>query len=301
MGYCQPRLKLFLGFMDLVEVFRLVFGMRNFLLSLITLCAAAPAMAEAPVCDLLSASRGQTVQSYVPRAMACLEAPNPGLWYDDALERDMFDRVNAERVALGLAPLELRIELLAPARIHSFDMGQEGFFAHRGVDGRTAFRRISALDRTLVQTETRENLAALTGFLGETDVASMLHNLLMESEEHRANILAPTLTHMSIGVVRAEKGVWVTQLFVRQDGTLAEPLALTHRADEAIAIEAALSGRRQLDDTFLLSARGQKYSPSATELAPVGDLQLMVVGVRMTEEQVRHTMTLNGPAVSIIR
>lgn len=273
--------------------------MRILLSSLISLFVLVPAMAETPVCELQSANRGQSVQSYVPSVLACLENPTRGFNYDRALEQEMFNRVNAERAARGLKPLVWRAELMAPARVHSFDMGQEGFFAHRGVDGRSAFQRISALDRTLLQSETRENLAALNGFIGNTDVASTLHTLLMESEAHRGNILAPTLTHMAIGVVRSEKGVWVTQIFVRQDGMLANPALLTRSPVEAIAIEVELTGR-ELHETFLLGDRLDRHTPSVGTPAPIGDLQLMVVGAWRTNQQVRRTMTLNGPIVSIV-
>jgi len=272
---------------------------RSLILASVAMFAAAPAFAEAPTCDAQSSARGEAVQHYVPKAMACLERPNAGYWYDDAIEQDMLDRVNAERAALGLSQLALRIELRAPARVHSFDMAQEGFFAHRRTDGRSAFQRISALDRTLVQSEARENLAAITGDMDYATAGQVLHNLLMDSDGHRTNILAPNVTHMAIGVARTQQGAWVTQVFVRQDGTLDQPLALTRRAGEPLAIGAQLSGR-DFAQAVLQGTRGREYTPSAAALAPVGDLQLLVVGTQKVDELTYRSIKLNGPSVSVV-
>ena len=189
----------------------------------VTILAALPAIAE---CQLRSVWRGANVASYLPHAHACLENPGADIWFDSAVEEEMLGRINEERTNAGLPPLELRTELIAPARLHSFDMAQEDFFDHEGPDGRVAGHRISALDRTLIFSEVRENIARLGGDLDYTSTGWLLHRSLITSEGHRENILSPNVTHVAIGVSRRAKGAWVTQIFVRVEGAL--DLSLIH-------------------------------------------------------------------------
>lgn len=273
--------------------------MRLLLPILLTGIFLSPAAAQPSQCDTLSSARGADVQSYVPRAMACIEAPRAGFWYDDAVEQDMLALANAARAEAGLAPLSLRTELRAPARLHSFDMAQEGFFAHIGPDGRTPFQRIAALDRTLVQSETRENLASATGGLDDSQIGALLHNLLMDSPAHKENILAPNVTHMAVGLVRTRNGAWVTQLFVRQDGTLDTPLKISHRLGEPLAFDANLTGR-ELAGAAFLGPRGREYTSFTGADVPSGDLQLLVIGERWIDDRTRKNIKLNGPSISLV-
>ncbi|MEO9971637.1 MAG: CAP domain-containing protein [Hyphomonadaceae bacterium] len=255
--------------------------------------------ASSATCDTHSTARGEHVHDYAPRAMACVEAPTAGYWYDAVTESEMFDLVNAERRARGLTQLSYRAELLAPARVHSFDMAQDGFFAHRGADGRSPFERISALDRTLVQSEARENLASVSGQVEDTKVAALLHDLLMNSEGHRANILAPNLTHMAMGFVRTAQGAWVTQVFVRQDGVLDEPLGYAHTLGDRLALGAQLEDREFRSAVFQ-GKRGQEYTSFQSGDIPTGDLQLLVIGTQQVDAYTTRTVKLNGPSMSII-
>jgi len=274
--------------------------MRFIVPAFLAVFAAIPAAAQTPKCDARSEWRGAEVQYYVPKAMACVQAPRPGFWYDEAIEQDMLARANAARAEAGLDPLLQRTELRAPARVHSFDMAQEGFFAHIGADGRTPYQRISALDRTLVQSETRENLASVTGDLDYTQVGSLLHTLLMDSPNHKDNILAPNVTHMAIGLVRTEKGAWVTQLFVRQDGTLTAPLKIAHKIGDPLALAADLSDR-ELAGAAFLGPRGREYISFEGDDVPSGDLQLLVIGERRIDDLTRQSIKLNGPTLSLVR
>lgn len=140
------------------------------------------------------------------------------------MEAEILERINSAREVAGVPLLEMRQALLSPARLHSLDMAQDDFFAHEGQDKRVAADRVAALDRTLIASEIRENIARITGDLNYADSGSLLHSLLINSEGHRKNILSPTVTHVAIGVVRMEKGAWVTQVFANVEGELAAPL-----------------------------------------------------------------------------
>lgn len=204
--------------------------MRALILVLAGLLMAAPALA----CNMSIQSRPGLVAPYVEAARACLAAPSVGFSFDAELEAGFLRLVNEERAAHGLKPLSLRSELEAPARFHSLDMAVNGFFGHVGPDGREPDARIASLDRRAFADFSAENVATLSrtgGTLGAKFALKRLHENLMESPGHRKNILHPKATHAAFGVVRTRNGVWVTQLFLRVTGTLAEeaPLHLPER------------------------------------------------------------------------
>ena len=248
-------------------------------------------------CDFRSAWRGMNVVDYVPKARACLDNPGADIWFDADVEAEILARVNEERQSRGLTPLRVRPELLGAARIHSFDMAQEGFFAHEGQDGRVTAKRVGALDRTLVLSEVRENIARFGGDLDYSDIGHLLHRSLMNSPGHRENILAPNVTHIAIGLSRREKGAWVTQVFVRVEGTLDEPLSTAFSSGDARSIVAQLK-----DWTF----GGVSFrDPAGGELA-LGDqikdfrhdLSLVVLGRKRLDERRTATIKLSGPHIS---
>lgn len=188
--------------------------------------------AQAFACDPRSAGRPAEVAVYVERAEACLAAPPEDFLFDAGLEIGFLNLVNAERRAAGLAPVELRTGLRGAARFHSLDMAVNGFFGHEGPDGRTGDDRIAALDRTALADFSAENVATVSKSSGRMDpdfALRRLHENLMDSPGHRANILHPKATHVAFGVVRTRSSVWVTQVFLRLSGTLPEaaPLRLT--------------------------------------------------------------------------
>lgn len=187
-------------------------------------------MAEA--CDLRFQSRPAEIAAYAGRANACLAAPPEGFTFDSAMEADFLQLVNAERRAEGLPALTLRPEMRGAARFHSLDMAVNSFFGHESPDGRYSDDRIAALDRTALADFSAENLATVSKSAGRMDpgfALERLHENLMNSPGHRANILHPKATHVAFGVVRTRGGVWVTQVFLRLSGTLPEaaPLRLS--------------------------------------------------------------------------
>lgn len=199
--------------------------MRALILLLCSVLAAFPALA----CDLSLKARPAQVAGYVETARACLAAPPVGFAFDSDLEADFLKLVNAERAAYGLNPVAARADLAAPARFHSLDMAVNGFFGHAGPDGRVPDARIASLDRRVFADFSAENVATLSregGTLGAKFALKRLHENLMNSPGHRENILHPKATHAAFGVVRTKNGVWVTQLFLRVSGTLAEEAPL---------------------------------------------------------------------------
>ena len=125
---------------------------------------------------------------------------------EQAMARDIFDRVNAERAERGLAPVEWSDELAAVARGWSQAMADRGVLEHQD-------------PRELLE---REELTGFRGvgeniFTGSGPVTSgRIHAGWMRSDDHRGNVVNPGWNRLGVGVVCAADGsVWATQQFGR--------------------------------------------------------------------------------------
>jgi ribosomal protein L24E len=121
----------------------------------------------------------------------------------DGVARDLFGRLNSERAARGLPPLQWDGALAGYAKAWSRDMASNGFrhsaIVHLLDDGRLSY--------------VGENIAWARG-AGVT--SSTLHTMWMQSQGHRDNMLSPTYNAVGIGVFCAADGtVWATQDFGR--------------------------------------------------------------------------------------
>ena len=251
-------------------------------------------------CELRSEWRGSALIHYVPKVKDCLDTPRSEIWFDGAVEARVLELINQARVRQELPPLQLRPGLLAPARIHSFDMAQEGFFDHKGPDGRKVSDRTHALDRTLIQSEIRENIAFVGGDVNYDNIAQILHDQLMGSDGHRANILAPNVTHVGIGLARKKKGAWITQVFVRQQGQFAEDVPLTLPLDPASLPEVSLREWEFAGIEF--SGRsGDPLTASSPTGAFLGDAMVFVTGSKTVDEFRKSIIKLRGPLIYIDR
>ena len=230
--------------------------LRTLTLMSLGLACAMPGLA----CNMELEARSDIVAEYVENGQACLIDPPGQLRFDSVMERSFLQRINAERERRGLTTLKLRTELQPAARFHSLDMARNGFFKHESPDGRFAGQRIAGFDRTLLAQSTAENIAQfgpavcrdqnerkvscfdVPGFElpSRAYVVDDLHEKLMNSDGHRANILAPESTHVSIGVARSDTAFYVTQVFANQVGELDAPLALTLRPTGRLRVQPSL-------------------------------------------------------------
>ncbi len=120
----------------------------------------------------------------------------------DPLELHMLSLINEERDARGLNPLELETNLNMSAEEHSQWMLDTNVFSHTGAGGSSATDRIEAeLDLT-GSWRTAENIAiqSIRGEPGLLDDVENLHESLMNSPGHRANILNPDLEYIGLGI-----------------------------------------------------------------------------------------------------
>lgn len=118
-------------------------------------------------------------------------------------EKQLIDLINQERTARGLKPLQIDMTLVQLAKEKSHEMASTGEVAHYA---RSKFHSI--LDAAGVQYKLAgENLAKAASL-------TRVHNGLMDSSGHRANILSSAYTHVGVGIVKYGTMYYATEIFV---------------------------------------------------------------------------------------
>lgn len=120
-------------------------------------------------------------------------------------ERLMLDLVNQERTKAGLQPFTVDSKLVELARMKSQDMYQKNYFSH------TSPTYGSALDMEKKAGVSYRVMGAEN--IAKAATTHRAHELFMNSEGHRANIMNSMHTIIGIGIVKTPNGVVVTQLF----------------------------------------------------------------------------------------
>lgn len=121
-------------------------------------------------------------------------------------EQEVFDLINAKRVANGLTTLKIDDELQNVARIKAQDMVDNNYFSHTSPTYGSPFDMIKSFGITYKTAG--ENIA------GNSSNNSAV-NAWMNSEGHRANILNSSLNYTGIGVVSSTKyGKIYVQMFI---------------------------------------------------------------------------------------
>ncbi|MGY1723563.1 CAP domain-containing protein [Blastococcus sp. SYSU DS0533] len=125
------------------------------------------------------------------------------------MARAVFDRVNDERAARDLAPLEWDESLAGVARDWSEQMAADGRLRHQDV------RALLGRDELSGFTGLGENIFTASGPVP----AGAAHVGWMRSDDHRVNVLNPGWNRIGIGFHCAPDGsVWATQEFGRTTG-----------------------------------------------------------------------------------
>ncbi len=140
------------------------------------------------------------------------------------VEREMLALINQERTSRGLDPLQLERQLNESSEDHSAWMLNTDRFSHTGSGGSSATQRMQSAGFDLEGSwRTGENIAwqSERGALGISDDVAQLHQNLMNSPGHRANILNPDFKYIGIGVETGDMqgfdAVMVTQNFATTD------------------------------------------------------------------------------------
>ncbi|SLN20771.1 Cysteine-rich secretory protein family protein [Falsiruegeria litorea R37] len=134
----------------------------------------------------------------------------------------MLDLINEERTSRGLDPVQLELRLNDASEDHSSWMLQQDVFSHTGENGSSAGDRMEDAGFEFSGDWTwSENIAwqSERGAPGLADDVEDLHDGLMNSAGHRANILDPDVTVVGIGIETGDyqgyDAVMVTQNFAR--------------------------------------------------------------------------------------
>lgn len=145
----------------------------------------------------------------------------------NSLERQMLELINNERTKRGLDPVKLELRLNDAAEDHSEWMLKADKFSHTGVGGSNPGDRMKDANFDFSGKWTwGENVAwqSERGSSGLSDDVVNLHNALMNSSGHRANILNPKFEYVGIGIERGDYKGWdavmVTQNFAATDGAV---------------------------------------------------------------------------------
>ena len=134
-----------------------------------------------------------------------LHTPVENLTDDRIAEQAMLLLVNHERSSRGLLALAWNEQLAQVARLQSRDMWRRQYFAHINPDGADPFARLHQANINYLVAG--ENLALAPN-------TTIAHKGLMDSPEHKDNILASDYSQIGIGVVRnALYGEMFTQEF----------------------------------------------------------------------------------------
>lgn len=126
-----------------------------------------------------------------------LHFSTPNFSIDEASEQEMVRLVNHERTTRGIRPLNTDDKLRAVARAHSEDMLRRGYFSHVDPDGHDPFFRMEAAGISFLTAG--ENLAYAPNL-------TLAYNGLMNSTEHRENILNSNFSKIGVGV--ADGGIY---------------------------------------------------------------------------------------------
>jgi uncharacterized protein YkwD len=143
-------------------------------------------------------------------------APSGAASTAERLTSDLFERLNAERRARGLAELDWDNGLARMAAEWSARMARTGDFSHRDLGaagGLPGIGKFSALG---------ENIAWVQGY---PSMGYQLHFGWMRSAGHRANQLQPGYDTVGIAVVCDGGRAWATQNFGRLDSSRAPAMS----------------------------------------------------------------------------
>ena len=128
-----------------------------------------------------------------------------------ALEQYMLELINTERAAAGAQPLAFNGDLNESSEDHSAWMLATNTFSHTGQGGSSAGDRMAAAGYAFTGSWTwGENIAwqSTRGAPGLQDDVANLHQGLMNSSGHRANILNGAFREIGIGVEQGNFSGW---------------------------------------------------------------------------------------------
>jgi uncharacterized protein YkwD len=174
---------------------------------------------------------GPVVVSNIPLFVGVPEAPAGGstgtVLDPEAAEARLLSLLNEARRKAGLAALRSDSELREIALSHTEDMVRHNFFGH--VSPTTGAPEDRARRSGVLVSSFGENVAIAT-------TPEVVHEGLMDSPGHRANMLRAEFTHVGIGVEKNDNGLVVTMAFGRRPSLSALPRSAEQLEPAIIAL-----------------------------------------------------------------
>jgi uncharacterized protein YkwD len=210
---------------------------------------------------------------------------------------EIVELTNTEREHNNLIPLVQNERLAAAAKAKAQDMAAQGYFAHRGPDGKEPWAWIREAGYTYASAG--ENLAV------RFNESASVVRAWMASPGHRANIVKAGYTEIGVGVAdgyyQGAPATFVVQYFGRPQGTPAPlPPAVVLGSDGNSSLMAA-AAQSSVGDSLIRSVVKLGTEPSQSALYVLGGVAavlIMLVGMTFSMHiQVQPTEMLAGGAV----
>lgn len=161
------------------------------------------------VCTVQAASlhtpvRQPTVTRVAPIAAPAQAAPR-------RLANDLLELINVDRQRFRLAPVRAARPLAQVALLHSLDMAKNDYVSHFTLRGTSPASRIEVAGIQFQMAG--ENLGMDAGYSDEK-MLQRIDVAMLNSPEHRANLLRPGFGRVGIGIALAGNRLFVTEDFM---------------------------------------------------------------------------------------
>jgi uncharacterized protein YkwD len=199
---------------------------------------------------------------------------------DAEAEARLLEIANRDRLAAGLAPLEIHQGLTEAARNHALAMADARQLSHQLAGEAGLSNRVASITNLRLD-EVGENVAL------DTTVASAQKHL-MQSPPHRRNLLDPDFNVAGFAVVRAGGQLYVVQDFAHR----LEPMSL-HQT-EALVADAVNQWRLQRGLHALTAVASPEIRDAACGLAQANTLKTKTIK-NLSQRQAILTYTQSKP------
>jgi uncharacterized protein YkwD len=171
----------------------------------------------APLSELpeLHGGAASALAQEIGGAAASLETAGAIAVVPEAIEIELFNLANRDRIAHGLPPLQLDHQLLEVARVRAAAQTNQSSLSHMDSAGQLAFVRLIA-DADVGYRLVGENLARVS--TPPHTAAERAEAALMNSPAHRANILEPSFDTLVVGTAVDASGQIVFAQIFRAEG-----------------------------------------------------------------------------------
>ncbi|HEX2676278.1 MAG TPA: CAP domain-containing protein, partial [Polyangiales bacterium] len=218
---------------------------------------------------------------------------------DEVRVQHVLDLVNGERARAGVSPLVLDRALSSVALAHDADMIANGFIGHTSPTTGTAAERVA---RAGIRTDlVLENI-------GRGYSLQEVHDGLLASPGHRANLVNPQATNVGIGVATErdhERTAYVvTEVFTRVSKKLDENAA--HALLDAVNRTRAarglteLRGDAALDAIAMRTARGYFTAPTSSDAQVMAHAQAELSKPSARPRRIGAVLTVVGSVDDLV-